>query len=123
MDGFGDYFLKEEYSKIAGLGNKLGEIRNIIDWEQFRPIISDMYHDTKESGGRPHTDEILMIKMHILAGWHGLSDYELELLAMDRLSFRHFLGYPEKMVVIYFVVDNKYHGRHNEKYVSSTSVQ
>ena len=95
MDGFGDYFLKEEYSKIAGLGNKLGEIRNIIDWEQFRPIISDMYH--KESGGRPHTDEILMIKMHILAGWHGLSDYELELLAMDRLSFRHFLGYPEKI--------------------------
>ena len=97
MESFGDYFLKEEYSKIAGLGNKLGEIRDIIDWEQFRPIISDMYHDNKESGGRPHTDEILMIKMHILAGWHGLSDYELELLAMDRLSFRHFLGYPEKI--------------------------
>lgn len=56
-----------------------------------------MYHDNKESGGRPHTDEILMIKMHILAGWHGLSDYELELLATDRVSFRHFLGYPEKI--------------------------
>ena len=97
MDDFGDYFLKEEYSKIAMLGNKLGEIRDIIDWEQFRPIISDMYHDNKESGGRPHTDEILMIKMHILAGWHGLSDYELELLATDRVSFRHFLGYPEKI--------------------------
>jgi uncharacterized membrane protein len=26
-------------------------------------------------------------------------------------------------VVIYFVVDNKYLGRHNEKYVSSKSVQ
>ena len=97
MDDFGDYFLKEEYSKIAGLGNKLGEIRDIIDWKQFRPIISDMYHDNKESGGRPHTDEILMIKMHILAGWHGLSDYELEMLATDRVSFRHFLGYPEKI--------------------------
>jgi len=97
MDDFGDYFLKEEYSKIAVLGNKLGEIRDIIDWKQFRPIISDMYHDNKESGGRPHTDEILMIKMHILAGWHGLSDYELELLATDRVSFRHFLGYPEKI--------------------------
>ena len=97
MDDFGDYFLKEEYSKIAVLGNKLGEIRDIIDWKQFRPIISDMYHDNKESGGRPHTDEILMIKMHILAGWYGLSDYELELLATDRVSFRHFLGYPEKI--------------------------
>ena len=29
MDDFGDYFLKEEYSKIAVLGNKLGEIRDI----------------------------------------------------------------------------------------------
>lgn len=38
-----------------------------------------------------------MIKMLILAGWHGLSDYEAELLATDRLSFRHFLGYPEKI--------------------------
>lgn len=79
------------------LGNKLGNIRDTIDWEQFRPIISDMYHDNKESGGRPHTDEILMIKMHIPAGWHVLSDYELELLATVQESFRHFLRYPEKI--------------------------
>jgi hypothetical protein len=35
--------------------------------------------------------------MLVLTGWHGLSDYELELLAIDRLSFHHFLGYPEKI--------------------------
>ncbi|PKL65571.1 MAG: hypothetical protein CVV32_03690 [Methanomicrobiales archaeon HGW-Methanomicrobiales-3] len=46
-----------------------------------------MYRDNKEVGGRPHNNEILMIKMRVLAGWHGLSDSELELLAMDRLSF------------------------------------
>ena len=97
MSDFGDYFLSQEYTKIAGLGNKLGEIRDIIDWEKFRPIIADMYRDNKETGGRPHNDEILMIKMLVLAGWHGLSDYEVELLAMDRLSFRHFLGYPDKI--------------------------
>jgi IS5 family transposase len=97
MSGFGDFFLQEEYTKIAGLGNKLGKIRDIIDWEKFRPIINDMYRDNKEIGGRPHNDEILMIKMLVLAGWHGLSDYEIELLATDRLSFRHFLGYPEKI--------------------------
>ena len=93
MSGFGDYFL----DKTVELGNKLGEIRDIIDWEKFRPIISDIYRDNKEIGGRPHHDEILMIKMLILAGWHGLSDYEVELLAIDRLSFRHFLGYPDKI--------------------------
>ena len=97
MSGFGDYFLHQEYTKIAGQGNKLGEIRDIIDWEKFRPILSDLYRDNKEIGGRPHNDEILMIKMLVLAGWHGLSDYEVELLATDRLSFRHFLGYPEKI--------------------------
>ena len=97
MDNFTDYFLRQEYSKIAILGNKLGEIRDIINWEQFRPIVRNMYHDNKETGGRPHTDEILMIKMLVLAGWYGLSDYELELLATDRLSFRHFLGYPDKI--------------------------
>ena len=97
MGSFGDYFLRQEYSKIAVLGNKLGEIRDIINWEQFRPIISNMYHDNADSGGRPHTDEILMIKLLILAGWYSLSDYELELIAMDRLSFRYFLAYPEKI--------------------------
>ena len=80
------------------MGDKLGEIRDIIDWEKFRPIIADMYRDNKEIGGRPHNDEILMIKMVVLAGWHGLSDYEVELLATDRLSFRDFLGYPDNIL-------------------------
>jgi altronate dehydratase len=31
MSGFGDYFHDQEYQKIVGLGNKLGEIRYIID--------------------------------------------------------------------------------------------
>jgi IS5 family transposase len=97
MGGFGDYFLHQEYTKIASLGNKLGEVRDLIDWEKFRPILSDMYRDNKEIGGRPHNDEIVMVKMLVLVGWHGLSDYEVELLATDRLSFRHFLGYPEKI--------------------------
>jgi len=97
MAGFTDYFLQQEYTKVAQLGNKLGKIRDIVDWERFRPIVSVMYHDNKETGGRPHTDEILMIKMLILGAMYGLSDYELELLAMDRMSFRHFLNYPEKI--------------------------
>ena len=43
MAGFRIFFLDQEYQKIVGLGNKLGEIRDIIDWEKFRPILSDMY--------------------------------------------------------------------------------
>ncbi len=39
MGGFEDYFLHQEYTKIAGPGNKLGEVRDLIDWEKFRPIL------------------------------------------------------------------------------------
>jgi len=56
-----------------------------------------MYCDSDETGGRPHYDEVLIIKMLILAGWHGLSDYEVGFLAHDRLLFRHFLVYSEKI--------------------------
>ena len=52
--------------------------------------------DTKEEGGRPHYDEVLMVKMLVLQGWYGLSDYEAERQATDRISFQHFLGYPGK---------------------------
>ncbi len=51
MDDFRDYFLRQNYLKIAKLGNKLGELRDIIDWERFRPIVSAMYSDNKETGG------------------------------------------------------------------------
>ena len=36
-----------------------------------------------------------MVKMLVLQAWYGLSDPELERRAADRISFRHFLGYPE----------------------------
>jgi len=38
--GFGDYFLHQEYTKIAGPGKESGEIRDITDWEKFRPMTS-----------------------------------------------------------------------------------
>lgn len=95
MKTFQDYFLHQQYSTIAELGDKLGEIAGLIEWEKFRPILADMYHENEEDGGRPHIDEILMVKMLLLQGWYGLSDYEAERQANDRISFRHFLGYPE----------------------------
>jgi len=36
-----------------------------------------------------------MIKLLVLQQWYGLSDPEIERQATDRISFRHFLGYPE----------------------------
>jgi IS5 family transposase len=46
-----------------------------------------MYYENEEEGGRSHIDEILMVKMLLLQGWYGLSDYEAERQANDRISF------------------------------------
>ena len=91
------YFLSQQYEKLAELGDRLGEIERLIDWSRFRPIISDMYHDDPLRGGRPHTDEIILIKLLILQQWYGLSDYELERQAIDRVSFFNFLGRPDSI--------------------------
>ena len=41
-------------------------------------------------------DPVLMVKLLVLQAWYGLSDPELERQINDRISFRHFLGYPKK---------------------------
>lgn len=46
-------------------------------------------------GGRPNNDEV--VKLLVLQDWYGLSDPELERQAADRISFRRFLGYPERI--------------------------
>ena len=97
MSTFTNFAIKNEYEHIAELGDRLGEVERMIDWEQFRPIIKDLYSNNTEKGGRPNLDEVLMIKMLVLQQWHGLSDPELERQANDRISFRQFLGYPEKI--------------------------
>jgi len=97
MSTFINFAIKSEYARIAELGNKLGEIEKLIDWELFRPILGDLYSNKTDKGGRPNLDEILMIKMLVLQQWHGLSDPELERQANDRISFRQFLGLADKI--------------------------
>jgi IS5 family transposase len=90
-------FSKSSIRKLPELGDRLGEVERLIGWSRFRPIINDMYHDDPLRGGRPHIDEIILIKLLILQQWYGLSDYELERQALDRVSFLNFLGRPESI--------------------------
>jgi len=95
MKTFVDFALKEAYKRVEQLGDRLAEIESVIDWKAFRPIVSDMYDNRSERGGRPNIDEVVMVKLLVLQQWHGLSDPELEKQVADRLSFRKFLGFPE----------------------------
>jgi len=96
MGSFNSYLLRKLYRETARDGDKHAEAEQQIDWERFRPIIKPMYINDTERGGRPNTDEVLMVKLLVLQAWYGLSDPELERQVNDRISFRHFLGYPER---------------------------
>jgi IS5 family transposase len=97
MDSFNKHLLKQEYNKLAKLGDRLAKANQLVDWEAFRPIIKELYQNDSELGGRPNHDEVLMVKLLVAQQWYGLSDEEAEREAVDRLSFRHFLGYPDRV--------------------------
>jgi transposase, IS5 family len=62
VDNFNTFILHEEYTRVENLGDTLSNISKSINWEAFRSIVSQIYKDNSETGGRPHWDEILMIK-------------------------------------------------------------
>jgi IS5 family transposase len=97
MDAFNKYILQQEYRKLAKLGDRLAKADQLLNWEAFRPIIRDLYRNDSELGGRPNVDEVLMVKLLVAQQWYGLSDEEAERETVDRLSFRRFLGYPERV--------------------------
>ncbi len=83
------------YATLAALGDRLGEISGLIDWGAFRPLLADLYTNTEGRGGRPNYDVVLMIPAAGASVVVWSVGSELERQATDRISFRHFLGYPE----------------------------
>ena len=89
------YSLRRAHKRVEGLGDRLAAVEELVDWGRFRPIISKLYLDDPVVGGRPHTDEVVLLKCLVLQSWYNLSDQELEYQLADRLSFQHFLGFPK----------------------------
>jgi IS5 family transposase len=94
---FDQFILKERYRKVKGLGDRLVLIKEQINWKPFVPMVASVFYDNKETGGRPHTDELVIVRSLVLQGLYGLSDQELEFQVNDRLSFQNFVGFPDKV--------------------------
>ena len=94
---FNRFILEEQYKKVKGLGDRLALMKQQIDWKPFIPLVKSVFYDDKKQGGRPHTDELVVVRSMLLQAWYNLSDPELEFQCHDRLSFRNFLGFPEKI--------------------------
>lgn len=78
--------------KLSKLGDTLESLK-IIDWEMFRPFITNaLKDDNKKATGRPPYDFILMFKILVLQRIYNLSDDQTEYQINDRMSFMRFLG-------------------------------
>lgn len=94
---FEAFILKEKYKKVQGLGDRLELMKLQIDWKPFISIVADAFDDNDETGGRPHTDELVIVRCMLLQAWYGLSDPELEYQCHDRISFWNFIGFDQKI--------------------------
>src|SRR3989338_2254466 len=92
---FEAFILKEKYKKVQGLGDRLELMKLQINWKPFVSIIADVFDDNDETGGRPHTDELVIVRCMLLQAWYGLSDPELEYQCHDRISFWNFIGFDQ----------------------------
>lgn len=79
--------------ELQNFGDPLIRLNEIIDWEQFRPVLTRaLYTEPKGPGGRPAYDYVLMFKVLILQQLFQLSDAQMQYQLLDRLSFMRFLG-------------------------------
>lgn len=71
------------------LNQRLDKINCLIDWKPFEQTMNRIY---SSSTGRPSHPVLLLFKCLLLQAWYNLSDYALEEILDDRLSFRRFVG-------------------------------
>ena len=60
--------------RVSGLGDRLELMNAQIEWKIFIPLVKIVYNDNKETGGRPHTNELVVVRFMLLQNWYGLSD-------------------------------------------------
>ena len=79
-------YFPEWYKEVEALGDPLSGMGDRIDFERIRPILSDLYENDTEKGGRPNYDPVLMVKILLLQQWYNLSDPQVEREIRDRKS-------------------------------------
>ena len=94
---FETFGLNEAYKRVQKVGDRLSEFESLIEWDQFRPLFADIYHNNTRKGGRPNVDPVVMIKLLVLQSLYNLSDPELERQVTDRISFRKCIGFTTEI--------------------------
>ena len=90
-----DHALKEKYNSMK-INDPLLFVKNAIDWDAFTPLLSDLYHNDTDNGGRLNIPVKTMIKVLFLQRMFNMVDEQAETLIKDRISFMNFLDYPDQ---------------------------
>ena len=72
---FEQFIAKEMYAKVHGLGDRLELMKEQIDWKPFIPLVKKVFFDNKTDGGRPHTDELIVVRSILLQSWYTMIVY------------------------------------------------
>jgi len=88
---FADIAIKDKRKK-SRITAKLEKINKIVNWDDILSIVQVVDRTDKRSGGAPHKDLLVKVKMLFLQYLYNLSDPELEDQVNDRLSFQNFVG-------------------------------
>jgi IS5 family transposase len=90
-----NYGLREKYDQLKRFGDRLADMKDIIDWECLRSTLNDLYSNDTENGGRSNYDPILMVKILFLQSIYGIVDEAMEMELYSNIRFINFLDYPE----------------------------
>lgn len=71
------------------LNQQLDKINRLVDWKPFEVSLNRIYSSPT---GRPSYPLLVLFKCLLLQTWYNQSDYALEEVLDDRLSFRRFVG-------------------------------
>ncbi len=61
-ENFDQFIMKQQYLKVKGLGDRLELMKQQINWEPFKPVVRQVFNDDDTVGGRPHTDELVIVR-------------------------------------------------------------
>lgn len=82
----------DRLKRLSELGDKLEIIKAQVDFEQFRPLLTEIWSSVdNRAGGRQRWDRVLMFKILLLKKLYNIADDSVEYQINDRLSFQRFL--------------------------------
>lgn len=92
MEQLGIFSSAKRERKLSDLGDNLEQLKQIVSWEMFRPVLEKATRkEAKGPGGRRRYDVVMMFKILVLARLYNLGDDQMEYQINDRISFMRFL--------------------------------